>query len=989
MPTLIAYSGCDQASPQIYGTGITFYGGYNYDDDGLGFYAVPTSSNVYAAESSVVVAYNDYGYSTSPIYPAMGTHYYSVTSSTQVEIFDSYYHESQGFMSSFGGYSEVTMVITVLMGSITPANPNVTVGLTKDFHVSVSGGSVNTVTWSCPVGSFGSNSLSSGVNTVTWTAPSSIGSSPYTITATSNDDGTQTRTTSATLIAAPVATSLTASNATPASGGTFTLTPTYSNGTGTLTWSGDSTGTETCPSSGSATSSITASWSGTRTYTLTVTNSAGDTATATRTVTPQTLTPTISAVLSGGFGVSTVTIGGPYTLAGSNYTSATGVTVGGVSASFSASNNYVISFTVPQMSSYGSKDIVVTNPYGTASISVTVSTPSISAISPSSANVTAGNTQTFSTSVSNLYNTGITWSASGGSITSGGVWTAPTPSTNGQAYTITATATGNSYTSTTATGYAYFVVTGLGLTATSTTPAHNGTFTLTPTYSSGTGTLTWSGDSTGSLTCPATGTATSSITASWVGLRTYLLSVNNGGTVTTTTLGVTPQVVSAGTITPANSTKTQSTAITFSTTASGGTTNAVTWSCSGAAGSFGTNSNSSGVNTVNWTAPATTSTYTITATAADDGTKTASTTVALVLPPVTPVITTPLYVLTSSTGNAASTSTSQPASSTYTWSVTSGTITSGQGTNTIAWTAPSGATGVTLYCYVTNPAGTVSSTGSFPVAVVATPATGGISVARADSAGSLNHAYTGWRIAVVPTFTPASGVTYSIVRSVSDVDVETIADNVTSGNTYIDLIPETCQYRLKATDSYWGVTSYSYNWASGSNIVTVYGKAPAAESIGYTGSLGASATASAPDNLVVSSGGAVSFNARTQKVSYGKGYVSLSVLASSVLIYGHNDFGSPDPSTASCSLTLNNATTYALIHTFDAAGYWESIKISNTLFDTDGVEIRLTVNASMAYHNPEMEYNATGGSASISITGLAARGVVCKPNPNGKKSCWY
>ena len=84
--------------------------------------------------------------------------------------------------------------------------------------------------------------------------------------------------------AAPVATSLVASTAAPLFGGTFTLTPTYSAGTGTIDNS------VACPATGVASAAITANWVGAKVYTLTVTNSASVTATTTATVTPQAVT---------------------------------------------------------------------------------------------------------------------------------------------------------------------------------------------------------------------------------------------------------------------------------------------------------------------------------------------------------------------------------------------------------------------------------------------------------------------------------------------------------------------------------------------------------------------------------------------------------------------------------------------------------------------------------------------------------------------------
>ena len=77
-------------------------------------------------------------------------------------------------------------------------------------------------------------------------------------------------------------------------------------------------------------------------------------------------------------------------------------------------------------------------PSATASATVNVYTPaSVSvSVSPATANLLTGGTLTFTAAVANAPSGAVTWSASGGTITSGGVYTAP--ATTGT-YTITAT----------------------------------------------------------------------------------------------------------------------------------------------------------------------------------------------------------------------------------------------------------------------------------------------------------------------------------------------------------------------------------------------------------------------------------------------------------------------------------------------------------------------------------------------------------------------
>ena len=170
--------------------------------------------------------------------------------------------------------------------SIAPAAPTVTAGSTTNFVSSVdgvsascaSGGVDNTLSWAATGGA---------INTSVgqWVAPGAAG--VYTITARSVADISKSASTIATVVAAPVATTLAASTLTPVYGDTFFLTPTYTGGTAAITYGGDPGGGLTCPASGVASAAIPANWAGSRTYTLTITNAAGTAATTSITVTPR------------------------------------------------------------------------------------------------------------------------------------------------------------------------------------------------------------------------------------------------------------------------------------------------------------------------------------------------------------------------------------------------------------------------------------------------------------------------------------------------------------------------------------------------------------------------------------------------------------------------------------------------------------------------------------------------------------------------------
>jgi hypothetical protein len=161
--------------------------------------------------------------------------------------------------------------ITSTVGGAAAPVQSVTAGVPVTLSAAVTGGYLGTVSWS----SAGAGSWSGSV----WTPPATP--QTVTLTATSVDDPSVSSTATVSVLAVPSA-ALAASTATPLFGAPFTLTPTYAGGTGALDFG------VTCPPSlGSA--NLVADWSGPRTYTLTVTSPVGALATATVTVTPQTV----------------------------------------------------------------------------------------------------------------------------------------------------------------------------------------------------------------------------------------------------------------------------------------------------------------------------------------------------------------------------------------------------------------------------------------------------------------------------------------------------------------------------------------------------------------------------------------------------------------------------------------------------------------------------------------------------------------------------
>ena len=499
--------------------------------------------------------------------------------------------------NSLGTTATKSLTLTpvgVSLGAISPGSPTVTTGTTKTFSVLVSGGATNTVTWSATAGTI----TSGGV----WTAPATVGTA--TITATSSDDPSAKTTTTVTTVAAPVATSLVASTQTPAYGTTFTLTPTYANGTGTLS------NTVACPPTGVASGAITANWSGARTYTLTLTNAAGTTATATTAVTPQTV-----AVAAFTAGAPTVTVGATQAFS----TTATGGATNALVWSSTGGTWSGSTWTAP--ATPGTYTITATSSDDTSKTAATtvtvVAAPAISSFSAAQSTLTAGASTTLTAVFAN--GTGAV-NNSVGTVTTATAKTVTPASTT--TYTLTVTNAAGSTATATCTVTVVPAPVAYGFVASTASPAYGATFTLTATYEGGVGSI--AGNTGPAIACPASGLPSAPITADWSGIRAYTLTITNaaGARDASIVVSVIPQTVAFTGITPATPSVTAGYTQAFTATVTGGVTNTVTWDSSGQ-GTWSGNT---------WTAPATPGTVTITATSVDDPTKTFGVTAAVVAP---------------------------------------------------------------------------------------------------------------------------------------------------------------------------------------------------------------------------------------------------------------------------------------------------------------------------------------------------------------------
>ncbi len=255
------------------------------------------------------------------------------------------------------------------------------------------------------------------------------------------------------------------------------------------------------------------------------------------------------------------------------------------------------------------------NPPAPAGVAVTVS--------PATPSVVVNGNQTFTATVTGSTTTTVTWTvqegASGGTITSGGVYTAPA-STGTYHVIATSTADASKKATATVTVTAAPVV---AVTVSPTTPSvvvnGNQTFTATVTGSTNTA-VTWTvqeGASGGAITSGGVYTAPAS-TGTYHVIATSVADSSKSATATVT---VTAAPVVAVTVSPTTPTLLTNATQTFTATVTGSANTAVTWAVQeGASGGAIT---SGGV----YTAPASAGTYHVIATSVADTSKSATATV--------------------------------------------------------------------------------------------------------------------------------------------------------------------------------------------------------------------------------------------------------------------------------------------------------------------------------------------------------------------------
>ena len=599
-------------------------------------------------------------------------------------------HHESPLAFLLGLLSFLVLTLQAACGGGSSSTPPPPAPVITSFAVAKAPLTAGTSTTLTAVFSNGTGVISNGVGTVTTATPVTISpttTTTYTLTVTNSVGVAATSIVTVSVVPAPVASSLSPGVNPVPYGGTTTLTPIFTDGVGTV-----DNGVGTVTSGTPFTSGVI---TGTKTFTLVVANTAGSTATKSVTLTPQTV---VLGALSPAAPVVTASTLANFTL------SVAGGATNGVTWSATGGTWSTSTWTAPATTgTYTITATSVDDPTKSVSTTATVVTPPVTPNISSPTLVTAGQAG-YAASVAAQAGMTFDWTLTNGTVTSGAgtnsiTFTAGSAVTTVDLVCVASNQAGAHAASRSVSSTVVAAPLATSLVAALNPVLYGGSTTVMPTFSNGTATV--NGTAATSGTAIASGVITTP--------KTFTMVVTNtAGSTDTATLILNPQTVALTALSPATPTRTVGSSTTFSTTATGGTTNTVTWTAS--VGSI----TSGGV----WTAPAAAGSATITATAVDDPTKTASTSVTVVGLPIVPVVTAPTFV----TAGLAGCTASVPAQTgvTFAWTVTGATVTGGAGTNSITFTpAATGTVGFSVVA--TNAAGLPSTAGTGSSTIVAAP----------------------------------------------------------------------------------------------------------------------------------------------------------------------------------------------------------------------------------------------------------------------------
>lgn len=338
------------------------------------------------------------------------------------------------------GSAAVTVALPVAV-NVSPTSATLNAGKQQQFTANVTNTTNTAVTWSVT----GPGCTGSGCGTITasglYTAPSSVPSpATVSVTATSVADTTKSAAASVTIIP-PVAVSVAPTTAQLLTGTHQQFTATVTNTANTsVTWSVSGAG---C--SGSACGTITAG--GYYTAPSTVPSPALVSVIATSVADPTrsskasvtilapvavTIAPTTVDVVTGAHQQFTATVTNTANTAVTWSVSGTGCS-GAVCGTISTSGLYTAPASIPSSATVSVTATSVADTTKSASASVTIVPPLGISITPASVQLLVGKQQQFTASVTHATNTAVTWSIAGsgcsgaacGTITTGGLFTAP------------------------------------------------------------------------------------------------------------------------------------------------------------------------------------------------------------------------------------------------------------------------------------------------------------------------------------------------------------------------------------------------------------------------------------------------------------------------------------------------------------------------------------------------------------------------------------
>ena len=318
--------------------------------------------------------------------------------------------------------AQVTVTTTPppVVVTVSPNSASLQTGGMQQFNATVAGSSNTAVNWSATAGTISATGL--------YTAPNAAGT--YNVKATSAADSTKSASAQVTVAAPapPVVVSISPTSASLQAGGTqqFNATVTGSSNIA-VNWSATAgtvsvTGFYTAPGAAG-------------TYTVRATSAADSTKSASSqvivTATPPpvvvTVSPTAASIQTGSTQQFTAAVTGSSNTSVNWSTTGGTVSAAGLYTAPDASGTYTVTATSAADSTKSAS----------AQVTVTAAPPPIVVtISPSSASLQTGSAQQFSATVTGTTNTSVTWSGTGGTVSSTGFYTAP--NTAGT-YSVTAT----------------------------------------------------------------------------------------------------------------------------------------------------------------------------------------------------------------------------------------------------------------------------------------------------------------------------------------------------------------------------------------------------------------------------------------------------------------------------------------------------------------------------------------------------------------------